>query len=847
MNRRWCFVAVFLLSATFFFSAWAANAETVSGLDIVPDLDVTKFSPYKLRADVSGSPTSVSLSVSGINGDGGSYWNYYADGTPASQTVTKTMSFLASSSQWQSANFYPDDIYPEIFFAPSSITFNDDPSNRVVRTGEYQIMHFYNPFSMVASSTFFIEVNASPRSLTQSVDLEIYVVEKNKTADFFTNNWLSSADAELVGTVNRNTAFHHDHVVGRSSHHLIPLTINSNGTVGSKNLDISGDFWVVVYADSPSSIRGWNFKYQPSSRCTADNLWYRGNVSTWSVTPQAGCPDSHIHLARRGDDPDGVMALVTANYAGGVIATSSANFYFSPLPNLAPNLTSFINPVAGGVYNGNGVDEVLISWNPATDPNEDDSLIYSLYLLDSAGATSSELVTGATSTSYLWDISSVPNGEYGLRGIVCDNAVQSLCTPFVLSSNFFISKSAPVYSLSSISIDSNNSSTTRAKAGDTVTLHFTSTGALSATTSVTFYSGGEPVSDSPEISNVGNSWTASYVVGVSDVAGDISFSISANNLNQAYILTTDQSSVEVIRYILSYSAAAGGSLTGSTTQSVAYGQDGTSVTALPSGNYYFYSWSDGSTANPRTDLDISADVSVTANFYANSGAAFVPPGAKGEGAVDLSVKMGASASLGVLPKSGANILAYIGSKASFVSGMLTGSITISELDLFRNVVTVKVEPSSQSIILGLGDVAGVDVNGDGKIDVSVKFLDVYINRVELTVNPESGISAPSTSQSPIPEKSINEPRLEPEKPQAGIIFERNLWYGVVSDDVKSLQSFLNAVGFMVSKIGPGSAGNETSFFGPATRSALAKFQSVNKISPAVGFFGPITRAFINGW
>ena len=65
-------------------------------------------------------------------------------------------------------------------------------------------------------------------------------------------------------------------------------------------------------------------------------------------------------------------------------------------------------------------------------------------------------------------------------------------------------------------------------------------------------------------------------------------------------------------------------------------------------------------------------------------------------------------------------------------------------------------------------------------------------------------------------------------------------------DVEELQNFLNARGFFVTQVGPGSPGNETTYFGPATRIALAKFQAANNISPASGFFGPLTRAFISG-
>ena len=75
-------------------------------------------------------------------------------------------------------------------------------------------------------------------------------------------------------------------------------------------------------------------------------------------------------------------------------------------------------------------------------------------------------------------------------------------------------------------------------------------------------------------------------------------------------------------------------------------------------------------------------------------------------------------------------------------------------------------------------------------------------------------------------------------------FTRTLTIGQKGNDVKTLQQYLNAHGFIVSVLGAGSPGNETTTFGSLTRQALIKFQKANGISPAVGYFGTITRAFI---
>lgn len=73
-------------------------------------------------------------------------------------------------------------------------------------------------------------------------------------------------------------------------------------------------------------------------------------------------------------------------------------------------------------------------------------------------------------------------------------------------------------------------------------------------------------------------------------------------------------------------------------------------------------------------------------------------------------------------------------------------------------------------------------------------------------------------------------------------FTRSLTIGSTGADVKALQQWLNANGYAVSATGVGSAGNESTYFGAKTKAALAKYQAAKGISPAVGYFGPVTRA-----
>ncbi|MEO6536671.1 MAG: peptidoglycan-binding protein [Candidatus Paceibacterota bacterium] len=66
-------------------------------------------------------------------------------------------------------------------------------------------------------------------------------------------------------------------------------------------------------------------------------------------------------------------------------------------------------------------------------------------------------------------------------------------------------------------------------------------------------------------------------------------------------------------------------------------------------------------------------------------------------------------------------------------------------------------------------------------------------------------------------------------------FIRNLHIGLRGTDVTELQTELIAAGYSI-PAGP------TGYFGTQTRSAVAAWQKANGVAPAVGFFGPISRA-----
>jgi hypothetical protein len=95
---------------------------------------------------------------------------------------------------------------------------------------------------------------------------------------------------------------------------------------------------------------------------------------------------------------------------------------------------------------------------------------------------------------------------------------------------------------------------------------------------------------------------------------------SDNNTNPERTDTNVTSAINVtaeftkITLTVTYGAGTGGSVSGTASQTVNYGESAETVTAVPSAGYRFVKWSDDKTTAERTDTNVIAAISVTAEF-----------------------------------------------------------------------------------------------------------------------------------------------------------------------------------------------------------------------------------------
>ena len=198
----------------------------------------------------------------------------------------------------------------------------------------------------------------------------------------------------------------------------------------------------------------------------------------------------------------------------------------------------------------------------------------------------------------------------------------------------------------------------------------------------------------------------------------------------------------IYTYTLTYTAGANGSITGISPQTVNHGSDGSTVTAIPNTGYHFINWSDASTANPRTDSNITANLAVAANFAVNTAElAYSVPAFNesdaNDGSIDNSVPMTITISGDTFTGTDGDDLVvenkvFVANLPAGLSAVITKTnVTVLTVTLTGNATSHLNTDSIGDLTLVFADNAFVSDDASGvtyssKSDIAINFYDYTI-------------------------------------------------------------------------------------------------------------------------
>ncbi len=430
-------LSIFILFTNINFAL--SNEINIANISISPILNISYLKGYNVTTNVFNATalSFVRATIYTINGDGTSCWWFYPNGTCAVGTPSIFNMSHKAKNFWEKTNIMASTFYPKISFGLNDIFWYHKPQNLSLNKFNYHLFHFVHNFSILPNTSLFIEIAAIPESSVNSKNLIIYIVERGHNESYFHTDWRNLPGVEVIGSITKSYPIHHTYT-SNSSRYLVPLKTNNDGTIDAKHLNISNDFWIVLYSEGTSGS-AWKLFYRNESLCNNTGEWFVGaSVPKWKTTPQSGCPDLHINIVRKTIISDGLNVTITANSTEGNLSINSTLFYFGEMPNFPPIPSMFVFP-----KNGTYSKMINITWEQTIDPNGD-IVVYNLSLLNSDGSFNRTLNGSTIYTNHLLNSTLLEDGVYDLLIEACDPGGK--CSNFTLNGihgNFIIDNTAP--------------------------------------------------------------------------------------------------------------------------------------------------------------------------------------------------------------------------------------------------------------------------------------------------------------------------------------------------------------------------------------------------------------------
>ncbi len=177
----------------------------------------------------------------------------------------------------------------------------------------------------------------------------------------------------------------------------------------------------------------------------------------------------------------------------------------------------------------------------------------------------------------------------------------------------------------------------------------------------------------------------------------------------------------------------------------------TPISGLSNGNsYVYYVICEDFVNNFSSKSTVSFSIALTvvappvSGGGGGGGGFIVPPVVS---TTSYSIPTNGVSSIGTIGLLGTNLTASLNSVANFITTVSQSSqrqehkMTVVNLDVTSQIVTLRVESTPQTIVLKLNEKANIDLDQDGKSDISINFSSLAFNQVSLTVKSLIAVQA----------------------------------------------------------------------------------------------------------
>jgi uncharacterized repeat protein (TIGR02543 family) len=391
-------------------------------------------------------------------------------------------------------------------------------------------------------------------------------------------------------------------VTNAATYHVQWSTINNNFTTGAMN-----DSTLTTNYKGLTGLTNATTYYWRARAKNIVNTWSSWST-TWSfttITATPGIPSLEYPSNKAVNvetNPVLRWQQVTGSTAYNVQVATNANF--SPNSGYSPSDT--FQALSGLIKNTKYYWRVnaVVSGNPGNWATDSFTTISTYTLTMSAGTGGTVSPSGDTTVDYgvATSISATPATGYAFVNWMVTSGTATIVNPSSASTT--------------VTLTSENATVTATFAIKTYTLTTSATnGSITKNPDATSYD-----------SNTVVSLTATPATGFEFTGWSGDASGTTNSLS--VIMDGDKNITAdfiAINYTVTFVAGTGGSITGTLSQIVPYGSSCSAVTAVPTGVNTFNGWTGDytGTTNPLTITNVTADMTITANFTTNYTVTFV--------------------------------------------------------------------------------------------------------------------------------------------------------------------------------------------------------------------------------